>query len=133
MFESLDSERVFGNDLPMSRTRVRRRRIVLALAFAGVVLVGPVSRAWGRATAPDRTADQTAVLTRLTADGAVRIYVVARGDTIWAVAAGSDPGRDPRPLVDAIEHLNGLRAGDLVPGQTLLIPVPEEDRGPVAG
>lgn len=52
-----------------------------------------------------------------------RTYVVRPGDTIFSIAsrAASD-GADPRPLVDAIEGANGIEAGQLVPGQALLIP-----------
>jgi nucleoid-associated protein YgaU len=105
----------------MSRTRVRRRRTSVALILAGVVLLGPVSRAWGGATAGDRTTS----VAQPALDNATREYVVARGDTIWAIASRTHPERDPRPLVDAIEHLNGVRTSDIVPGQTLLIPISE--------
>jgi nucleoid-associated protein YgaU len=119
---ALDSERVFGDDRSMSRTRVRRRQIALALAFAAV-LAGPMSRAWSRVTVTDQLAHLTVVQHRSALGTTVHDYVVAPGDTIWAIASRADPGRDPRPLVDAIEHLNELGAGDLVPGQTVRIPV----------
>ena len=49
-------------------------------------------------------------------------YVVRGGDTLWSIAKGLAPGEDPRPLVDAISAANGVEAGALAPGQTLLIP-----------
>jgi hypothetical protein len=48
--------------------------------------------------------------------------LVAAGDTLWAIASDASPGNDPRPLVAAIERVNHLHAGDLVPGQALVIP-----------
>jgi nucleoid-associated protein YgaU len=48
--------------------------------------------------------------------------VVESGDTLWSIAgsvAGSD---DVRPVVDAIQELNGLSGTDLVPGQVLRLP-----------
>ena len=49
-------------------------------------------------------------------------YVVRSGDTLWAIARSAAPGQDPRPVVDAILESNGLDAGDLVPGQMLVVP-----------
>jgi len=47
---------------------------------------------------------------------------VRSGDTLWAVASRLRPSGDPRPLIQAIERVNGIGAGDLVPGRRLLIP-----------
>lgn len=49
-------------------------------------------------------------------------YVVRDGDTLWSIASRLVPGEDPRPVVDAIAATNGVDAGALVPGQTLVIP-----------
>ena len=49
-------------------------------------------------------------------------YVVRGGDTLWDIAAMIAPGRDPRPVVDAISRANDVDPGALVPGQTLVIP-----------
>jgi nucleoid-associated protein YgaU len=113
MFESggIDIERVFGDDRAMSRTHVRWRRVLLtaaAVAILGVVVLGgPLTDASGH-----------------TPTEAVRHsrYVVASGDTIWSIARRAAPGTDPRPLVEAIEQVNHVQPGDLVPGQTLEIP-----------
>ncbi|WP_162451931.1 LysM peptidoglycan-binding domain-containing protein [Phytoactinopolyspora mesophila] len=49
---------------------------------------------------------------------------VEAGDTLWHVARAVNPDADPRPLVDAIIELNGLRSGsDIHPGDTLLVPL----------
>jgi nucleoid-associated protein YgaU len=82
-----------------------------ALAMGAVVAglwAGPVAHALGGSTEPVPVAS--------------RSYVVRTGDTLWAIAGRLAPGRDPRPLVDAIARVNGVEAGDLVPGQTLVLP-----------
>lgn len=84
------------------------RRAVAALA-AGGLAVG-VSCAAREPARPD-----VAAVARHT-------YVVRAGDTLWSIAGRIAPGEDPRPLVDAIARVNGVSAGDLVPGQALVIP-----------
>jgi nucleoid-associated protein YgaU len=129
MFEPLDSERVFGDDPSMGRTRVRRRRLTVAMVLVGVVMLGTGSRAWSRPATADGSTPPA-----VSAGGmAVRDYVVAPGDTIWGIASSALPGGDPRPIVRAIELLNHVRAGELVPGQTLRIPVVGEEREPASG
>ena len=49
-------------------------------------------------------------------------YRVQKGDSLWSIAERLAPTEDPRPMVDAIARANGLAAGDLVPGQSLVIP-----------
>jgi len=48
--------------------------------------------------------------------------VVRPGDTLWSIARRVAPGQDPRGVVDAIADANGVEAGSLVPGQTLVLP-----------
>ncbi len=52
----------------------------------------------------------------------VRTVVVRPGDTLWSIARRVAPGQDPRGVVDAIADANGVEAGSLVPGQTLVLP-----------
>lgn len=59
---------------------------------------------------------------RTSAPAARHTYVVRYGDTLWSIARQVAPGGDPRPVVDAIVGANGVDAGALVPGQTLVIP-----------
>lgn len=96
----------------MSRTRVRRR--------GGVLLVGGavVAALWSGtvANALDGSPDPVPPAAR------GRTYVVRAGDTLWSIALRIEPERDPRPVVDAILAANGVRAGSLIPGQTLSIP-----------
>jgi len=111
MFGSaLDSERPFDTIRPMSRTRVRRRR--LAVLATGAVLAGfwagPVVHALGGSAQPVPASSHS--------------YVVRPGDTLWSIADRVAPGQDPRPIVDAIAGANGVDPGAIVPGQSLIIP-----------
>jgi len=94
----------------MSRTRVRRRRLV-----AGGLLVLALS-----VSAPA----VSGAMTGGSASGAAAgdRYVVQRGDTLWSIAVRRAPGSDPRPVAQAIADANQVDAGSLVPGQVLLIP-----------
>jgi hypothetical protein len=47
-------------------------------------------------------------------------YIVRPGDTVWSIASGMEPGRDPRPLVDRID--SELRGGTLRVGTVLYLP-----------
>jgi hypothetical protein len=76
----------------MGRTGVRRDRIVLVAATAGVLLVG----------------------------GHIAAAEGSRGAAIASRELG--PQADARPLVDSILELNDLDPGALAPGRTLLIP-----------
>jgi nucleoid-associated protein YgaU len=94
----------------MSRTRVRRRRLVAGglLVVALWVTAPAVSGAMIGGSAPGAAAGER--------------YVVQRGDTLWSIAVGRAPGVDPRPVVQAIADANRVDAGSLVPGQVLVIP-----------
>jgi nucleoid-associated protein YgaU len=119
MFEQpLDSEHVFGHHRPMGRTRVRRRRrIAVAMSSVALALIlsAPVAGALGRhgdaANGRVRPAGRSE-----------HVYVVRPGDTVWIIAERVAAGQDPRPWVDAIAARNGIQAGALVPGQSLIVP-----------
>lgn len=83
-------------------------------AVAGVlVLVGVLSGPMGRAVMASDRFDA----------GVSRTRVVRDGETLWSIAATVAPGRDPREVIDEIEHLNqGIVASSLVQGQVLRIP-----------
>jgi hypothetical protein len=48
---------------------------------------------------------------------------VREGDTLWTIARRLAPESDPRPIVDVLSTANGLDAGQIVPGQTLVVPL----------
>jgi nucleoid-associated protein YgaU len=95
----------------MSRTRVRRHRSGLLITLAVVVGVwaGPVANALGGS---------------VPAPASSRSYVVRAGDTLWSIAGRVAADRDPRSVVDAISTANHVEPGAIVPGQTLVIPLP---------
>ena len=92
----------------MSRTRVRRRHTTLAvcLILVGGAWAGPAFRAL--------TPDRPVTVVR-------SAYVVRRGDTLWSIARQVSPTRDPRTVVDALSADNGISAGELEPGQVLVV------------
>jgi nucleoid-associated protein YgaU len=96
----------------MSRTRVRRRRLTLmmSLALVAAAWAGPAVRALGSPETPARVSRAS--------------YVVREGDTLWTIAREIAPGSDPRPVVDLLLATNGVDAGRLVPGQTLVVSAP---------
>jgi nucleoid-associated protein YgaU len=52
---------------------------------------------------------------------------VRAGDTLWGLADGLAPPGDPRVTVEQIIELNGLRsAGDIHPGDVLVVPAPTD-------
>ena len=80
-----------------------------------IVLSAPVAGALGRHGAASSTEVQPA---RRWED----VVVVQPGDTVWSIAEAAAGGADPRALVDAIATRNGIDAGAVVPGQSLVIP-----------
>ena len=93
----------------MTRTRVRRRRLTLTVSVALVAAAwaGPAVRALGSPEHPTRLARTS--------------YVVREGDSLWTIARRLAPGSDPRPIVDILSTTNGIDAGEIVPGQTLVV------------
>jgi LysM repeat protein len=49
-------------------------------------------------------------------------HVVARGETLWALAKEAAPSKDPRITVDLLIHANHLSGGNIRPGQRLVLP-----------
>jgi hypothetical protein len=50
------------------------------------------------------------------------VVVVRPGETLWSIAEGLEPGRDPRPLVAALERQLG--SSWIYPGERIEVPVP---------
>lgn len=50
---------------------------------------------------------------------------VGAGQSLWSIAQETNPGADPRQVIEEIAELNSLRnAADVIPGQTLIVPAP---------
>jgi Tfp pilus assembly protein FimV len=109
--QSLDIERTFDHDVHMHRTYVRRRRTIAIVGTALVaVLLSPLGAgAVRRGEAPAPPARQA-------------IVVVQPGDTLWDIAQRVRPGADPRDTVILIQEANGVDAGTLQVGQSLVVP-----------
>jgi len=100
----------------------RRRRAAAAVLALGIVVVA--AQAGGalgdsplavseRRPAPLPSNDSP------TDDGPTT-YVVEPGDSLWSITEELAPGRDPRPVVDALsEARDGV---PLIPGETIVVP-----------
>ena len=86
---------------------MRARMLAVALIVAAFLLVVP---GLAKGDGPERSAPRVH-------------YVVEPGDTLWSIARRVAPGRDPRPVVDALLEANDLHGG-LQAGQELSVPVP---------
>jgi LysM repeat protein len=107
----LDTEQAFAHPGQMERTYVRRRRTVAVVATALIaVLLSPLAAgAVRRGEAPAPAAQQ--------------VVVVRSGDTLWSIARRIRPGDDPRVVASLIASANGVDAGSLTVGASLVVPV----------
>jgi hypothetical protein len=95
----------------------RRGRLLRTLAVLAV-MVAALPALVGRLSAePVRAVTDAPSVPVATAS-----EVVEQGDSLWAIAQGVSPGRDPRDVIHEIRELNGLRSNLLQPGQVLLVP-----------
>jgi Tfp pilus assembly protein FimV len=90
---------------------MRGRLLAIVLIVAAFLLVLP---GLAKGDGPDRPAPRVH-------------YVVQPGDTLWSIARRMAPGRDPRPVVDAMVEANHLHGG-LQAGQELSVPLPDGPR-----
>jgi LysM domain-containing protein len=52
-----------------------------------------------------------------------RVYLVRSGDTVWGIASRLvGAGGDPRPVVDEVIRINGLKDAAVWPGLQLRLP-----------
>lgn len=95
--------------------RVRRRRYIAGLAFAGVAVTGvAIVDAVGNGNSNSQKPACSPVE-----------YVVQQGDTVWNIAQRHNPNGDPRPLVRDIIKDNGLgRDAVIVSGKKLNVAAP---------
>ena len=54
-----------------------------------------------------------------------KTVTVRSGDTLWGIASEyAEPSKDIRVLIREICELNGVKAGQIYPGQLILVPIP---------
>ncbi|MDO5752169.1 LysM peptidoglycan-binding domain-containing protein [Arthrobacter sp.] len=103
----------------------RRGRLVLlgvpALALAAVVVLVSMAFVFGSTVSPAHASVQYPAVDM--ADYA-RTVTVLQGESLWSIAAASDPNRDVREVVSEILALNELGTGVLQAGQQLFVPLP---------
>jgi hypothetical protein len=92
---------------PSAATFWRRRLVAGAVGLAVVVMAGKAGAALG--DSPLAVPKRAPAVTR---------HVVEPGDTLWSIAGRLEPGRDPRPVVDALAAERG--SDPLVPGEVLV-------------
>ena len=109
--------------------------VVVAVAVSLVLLMVMGLRMLQGGPPADTSAAGTSlagsVATVAVADPGETMLVVQSGDSLWAIAEALAPGRDPRPIVDALADRNGgtvLRAGDV-----LVVPVELQQAQPSVG
>ena len=93
--------------------------VVVAVAVSAVLLMVIGLRMLQGGPPAEMSADTSVVAAA--AEPGETVLVVQSGDSLWAIAESLAPGRDPRPIVDALADRNGgtvLRAGDV-----LVVPV----------
>ena len=99
-------------DQPAPLRMTRRGRVVVLACF---ILLASLASAvlWATASRADRTPA-----------GPPPTVVVRSDDTLWAIAARTDPGRSPHAVVAEIRRLNGLGTDDIAihVGETLVVP-----------
>ena len=94
------------------RAVYRRRRVLATLVGLGLVLT--IARAGA-------TLGGSPLATPERLPHAQQV-VVAPGETLWSIARRVAPGRDVRPVVDAMVHTLGTST--VVAGQTIPVPTP---------
>jgi len=94
------------------RAVYRRRRVLATLVGLGLVLT--ITRAGA-------TLGGSSLATPERLPHAQQV-VVAPGETLWSIARRVVPGRDVRPVVDAMVHTLGTST--VVAGETISVPTP---------
>ncbi|MGO4384771.1 LysM peptidoglycan-binding domain-containing protein [Specibacter sp. RAF43] len=104
----------------------RRGRLVFlgipALLTAAVVALVALALLLGTVASP---ANAAVTGTRVNLADYASTVTVLQGESLWSLAAASDPGRDVRAVVSEIVALNGLSTGVIQAGQQLYVPRPK--------
>jgi len=95
-----------------ARATYQRRRVFAVLLGVAILLMA------GRAASAALGDDTLAVSGRPSTPTAELITtIVEPGDSLWSIAERLAPGRDPRPVVDALTEARGN--APLLPGETI--------------
>ncbi len=114
---------------PLSAARItltRRGRLVLlgipAMITAAVMVFAALAIVLGSVASPAQASVEHAVVDM--AEYAATVTVL-QGDSLWSIAAASNPNRDVRDVVSEIVALNDLGSGVVQAGQRLFVPLPK--------
>ena len=103
----------------------RRGRLVLlgipALATAAVLVFASLAFLFGSMASPAHASVDFPAVDMAVYAGTV---TVLEGDSLWSIAAASNPNRNVRDVVSEIVALNQLGSGVLQAGQQLFVPIP---------
>jgi hypothetical protein len=103
--------------VPAARPALRLTRRGQALGVVVLLVLLGVALIWGAGRSAQADGDATPV-----APAAGALVTVHQGDTLWSIAKGLAPSRDPRAVVLAIRELNDLDSGAVHVGQQLVLP-----------
>ena len=107
-------------------TLTRRGRLVFlgipAILTAAMTLFALLAIALGSVASPAQASVNYAAVDM--ADYAATVTVL-QGDSLWSIAAATDPTRDVRDVVLEIVALNDLGSGVIQAGQRLFVPLPK--------
>ncbi|WP_449372391.1 LysM peptidoglycan-binding domain-containing protein [Arthrobacter psychrolactophilus] len=107
-------------------TLTRRGRLVFlgipAILTAAMMLFALLAIALGSVASPAQASVNYPAVDM--ADYAATVTVL-QGDSLWSIAAATDPTRDVRDVVLEIVALNDLGSGVVQAGQQLFVPLPK--------
>ncbi len=90
---------------------------LLALAFAGLAAL-----IWLAVAGQAEAAGPAGLGTGSGAGHTMFRVVVRPGETLWSIAVRTDPGADPRAVIQEIVDDNALRGSAIQAGQVLWVP-----------
>ncbi|HET7781012.1 LysM peptidoglycan-binding domain-containing protein [Pseudarthrobacter sp. CC4] len=107
-----------GRPAPLPPLRLTRRGRIVLIGIPLVLLAALLLSLAGFFNAPAKASESA---TDLATTPTVTV-TVQPGESLWGIAAGVAPERDPRDVVADIVQLNNLPAGAVFPGQQLFVP-----------
>jgi LysM domain len=105
---------VTGGPAPALRFTRRGRIVLVALLIFAAGLIGLVAAHGAAATG-------TGVPPRVLEKNFSQV-LVRPGDSLWSIAARTQPNADPRLVIERIADINALQDAQITPGQRLWVP-----------